>query len=325
MKVLNDNYLIRKEGIHTSNKRFISLSDLHYGVLQQLFYKGYMKKLFEYIIKSNYGKKVDAIIIPGDLIFWINKYQDKYFIKVLKRDLEKLAFTLQAPVFVSYGNHDLPFKEESLSEEEKKEWELANYIENRNQGTFILNNVQYKIDNVVITGFSPTRDAYNPNAMPDKAIEIAKESFDKCNFRFNKENINILLSHDNKFFTHRNITQNYNELYNDLTLIIGGHLHDGYIPIWLQRMFSDELKDYGIWEKFPPKIDMCRGAFKVSQGGPSKVILPNEEKSTTILLNEDETASIVNRGIAKYSWFIPSTPSIVTVEIEEENKLTLKR
>ena len=43
MKVLNDNYLIRKEGIHTSNKRFISLSDLHYGVLQQLFYKSIKK------------------------------------------------------------------------------------------------------------------------------------------------------------------------------------------------------------------------------------------------------------------------------------------
>lgn len=325
MKVVNDKYIIEKEGLNVGIKRFVSLSDLHYGTLQQLFYKGYMKKFFDYIIVENKNKRVDAILIPGDLLFWLSKYQEKDFVKALKRDLEDLAYSLSAPICISYGNHDLPFNEKTLSDEEKKEWDLAQYIENTSDGIYVLNNEQKRFDNVVVTGFSPSRDAYATKAMPDKALDMAKETFDKCDFTFDKKDLNILMSHENKFFTYEQAKSYYENLYDYITFIIGGHLHDGYMPIWLQNIFKEQLKDRGIWEKFPMGIDMCRGAFKVNSANTSEVILPSRDEYTDISLRSNESASIVNRGVAKYSWFIPSTPSIVTLEVIPENSRSLNK
>ncbi|MDE6141811.1 MAG: metallophosphoesterase, partial [Bacilli bacterium] len=318
-------YIIEKEGLDVGVKRFVSLSDLHYGTLQQLFYKGYMEKLFDYIVNVNKGKKVDAILIPGDLLFWLSNYQEKDFVKALKRDLEKLSYSLSAPICISYGNHDLPFNESTLTDEEKKEWDLAQYIENTSEGIYVLNNEQKRFDNVVVTGFSPIRDAYATSAMPDKAIEMAKETFDKCDFTFDKKDLNILMSHENKFFTYEQATSHYGDLYDYITFIIGGHLHDGYMPIWLQDIFKEQLKDRGIWEKIPMGIDMCRGAFKVNKSITSEVILPEKGEYTDINLKSNETASIVNRGVAKYSWFIPSSPSMVTIEVIPENPRSLNK
>lgn len=325
MRIIDDKYIIKKEGLNVGEKRFISFSDLHYGTIQQLFYKGYMQNFFAYIKDSNKSNKVDAILIPGDLLFWLSRYQEKDFIKALKRDLEDLSYSLSAPICISYGNHDLPFNESILSEEEKKEWDLAQYIENTSDGIYVLNNEQKRFDDIVITGFSPSRDAYATNAMPDKAIDIAASTFAKCNFTFDKKDLNILLSHENKFFTYEQAHSLYENLYDYITFIIGGHLHDGYMPIWLQRIFKEQLKDWGIWENIPMGIDMCRGAFKVNSSATSEVILPEENEYTRLNLKSNESASIVNRGVAKYSWFIPSVPSMVTIEVIPEKPYSLNK
>jgi len=102
MKVTNDKYIIEKEGLDVGVKRFISISDLHYGTLQQLFYKGYMKNFFDYLKMENKNKKVDAILIPGDLLFWLSNYKDKKFVSALKRDLEDLSYSLSALICISY-------------------------------------------------------------------------------------------------------------------------------------------------------------------------------------------------------------------------------
>lgn len=324
MKVLDDKYRIYKEGVNGRDRRFISLSDLHYGTLQQLFYKGYMKKFFEHIINSNKEKQVDAILVPGDLLFWLSNYQGKDFVEALKRDLENLSYSLSAPICISYGNHDLPFND-NMSDAEKKEWDLAYHIENTSDGIYVLNNEQKRFDDIVVTGFSPRREAYATNAMPNKALNMAKETFDKCNFTFDEDDLNILMSHDNKFFTYEQIASQYGDLYDYLTFIIGGHLHDGYMPLWLQNMCKNKLADKGIWENIPPFIDMCRGTFKVSNVRTSKVILPSINEYTDISLNSNEAASIVNRGVAKYSWFIPSTPSTVTIDVISNKKLKLTK
>lgn len=325
MKVMNDKYIIEKEGVNVGAKRFISLSDLHYGTIQQLFYKGYMEKFFDYIILENKNKRVDAILIPGDLLFWLSNYQEKDYVRALKRDLEYLSYSLSVPICISYGNHDLPFNESVLSDEEKKEWDLAQYIENTSNGVYVLNNEQKRFGDIVVTGFSPNRDAYATSAMPDKALGMAKEAFDRCNFKFDKVDLNILMSHDNKFFTYEQASSYYSDLYDYVTFIIGGHLHDGYVPLWLQEGFKEKLKDRGIWEKIPMVIDMCRGAYKVSSSKTSEVILPEKDAYTDIKLKSNEAASIVNRGVAKYSWFMPSTPSMVTVEVIPEKNKSLNK
>lgn len=313
MKITEDIYHIQIPNF-IENKRFLSFSDIHYGTLQQLFYKGMMQSYFASMIEKNRG--VDAILIPGDLLFYLSKFKDKKFLNALIYDLENLANQLSCPICISYGNHDLPLNESKLNEEEKRELELGQYLDNRRNGIYVLDNEQVKFDNVVITGFSPRRDAYSPNAMPSFLKEV-KNIFDRSHFEFSKGYVHILMSHENKFFTHPSILQEYSDLYEALTLIIGGHLHDGYMPLWLQELCRESLKDYGIWEKIPPKIDMCRGLFKVNSDRVSEVILPDRNGETCVTLENRECASIVNRGVAKYSWFLPSRPSYTKIYLSD--------
>ena len=309
MKIVEDFYHIQTADCKKA-KSFLSFSDIHYGTLQQMFYKGTMKKFFDYLVEKN--KDVEAIFIPGDLLFYLTNFKDKNFLVALINDLENLVNRLGVPIFISYGNHDLPLNEQNLSEEEKRKLDLGHYLDNRKKGIYVLDNEQVSFNDVVITGFSPRRDDYSPNSMPSCLFKV-KECFERCHFEFSKGSIHIFLSHENKFLTHPSIISEYGELYESLTCIIGGHLHDGYMPLWLQALCKESLKDYGIWEKIPPKINMCRGLFKVSQNSISEVIFPNE----IVRLSKEECASIVNRGVAKYSWFLPSTPSYTKIQITD--------
>jgi len=66
---------------------------------------------------------------------------------------------------------------------------------------------------------------------------------------------------------------------------------------------------------------MCRGAFKVSSSDTSSVILPDSK----VDLAYNEALSVVLRGVAKYSWIIPATPSYTEIEITgQTRKLTKK-
>lgn len=321
MQIIDDKYTIKKQILNSQNKSLISFSDIHYGLMAQLFYRKSIEKYLNHIYQNTH--KIDAILIPGDLLFWIIKYQNKEYLKNLNQFLNALSYNLSTPIFISYGNHDLPFKT-SLKEEEKEFWNLRNYIEDRLNGIYVLDNEQYRLHDMVITGFSPNRTAYNPNSMPDEAIKEAYDSFINANFIFKENDINILMSHENKFFTHPKALKNYENLYEKLTLIIGGHLHDGYIPLFIQKIFLDSLKDNGIWEKFPPNINMCRGAFKVSKDSVSSVYLP-KENFLNLDLNRTETASIINRGVAKYSWFISGAMAVTYINIETEKKRELRK
>lgn len=226
----------------------------------------------------------------------------------------ELAYNTRTSICISYGNHDLSFKKEDT--EVAKEI-LKEKLEDSKNGLIVLNNEQVKINHMVITGFSPSREAYNTTAMPDEALAISKEQFENCHFSFNPQDLNILMSHENKFFTYTEIISYYKDLYEKLTLIIGGHLHDGYVPILLQQILKDKIKDYGIWEKIPPKTDMCRGLFKVSATGVSDVFSSLENK-LEVVLKQEEVASVINRGIAKYSWFIYGRPSVSIIKINTE-------
>jgi len=318
MKINVDSYKVDKPLDIDKDIKLVSFSDIHYGLIEELFYKEYLNKFYKYLMEKSKG--VDAILVPGDLIFWLSKYQDSNYLKALSRDLKDLSYNLGAPLCISYGNHDLPFKESDLSEKERIYWSLKKYLDDRKNGVYVLDNEQVRFENLVVTGFSPSRDAYAPGAMPDKALNQAFETFVKCNFNFDNRDINVLLSHENKFFTYHENAKKLKNLYKNLTLILGGHLHDGYMPLWFQRIFKDSLKDYGIWEKVPASIDMCRGAFKVSENETSGVIFPSDD---VINLSEKEALSIVNRGVAKYSWFIPSTPTFTEIEVGTSLKKTL--
>lgn len=320
MRIIRDFYQIKTNLMLEKKKRILSFSDLHYGNISSLFYQEYLKDFYHHLIRSYKQKPVDAILIPGDLLFYFQSFKDTKYFEQLSKDLKNISQKLGTPVCISYGNHDLPLSPEKLAESAKRDLDLKTQLEDIFNGIYVLDNEQVSFDNLCITGFSPVRDAYNTLSMPNPALEMAYQSFQTCNFNFSKENVNVLMSHENKFFTYQENASKYKDLYEYLTLIIGGHLHDGYMPLWLQTMFRDSLKDYGIWEKIPPKIDMCRGAFKVSNQCTSSMI----DSNFIIPLNSNEALSVIGRGVAKYSWFIPATPSYTEIEIIGDSR-QLKR
>ena len=319
MKVTHDLYIIKKELIKKRQK-FTSISDLHYGNLEQLLYKETMKKFLEYV--SDNSKDSNAILLPGDLTFWLTSFQDKKFLTSLINDLKDLSFRLGIPIFISCGNHDLPLR--TITEEEKNYWNIKTYLDDRNNGIYLLDNEQVRYENIVVTGFSPDRSAYGINNDKNRLTSV-HDLFESCAFTFNKEDINILLTHYINFFTKNDINRLYGELFERLTFGVTGHIHDGYIPIWLQKILGSKLKDKGLTEYPPFIIDMCRGAFKISKEKVSDVILPNEFYYKDVTLNTDESLFVVNRGVAKYSWFLPSRPSMTTIILESmDSKETLK-
>jgi len=226
-------------------KELLSL-DIHYGTIYYHLYQNFMRKFYQDIISSYKNKTLDVILIPGDLLLYVKTYLDKEYFKCLKNDLINLSQSLSVPICISYGNHDLPLIKDE--EDSKKRLDLAMNLDKREDGIFVLNNEQVLFGNLSITGFSPIRDAYSTFAMPSPALDMAYDSFKKCNFTFSKDNINILISHENKFFTYQSVAKRFekNNIYKYISLIVGGHLHDGYVPLWFQKLFKDKLKDYGI-------------------------------------------------------------------------------
>lgn len=208
--------------------------------------------------------------------------------------------------------------------------DIEQTLDDRKNGLFILNNEQVRYQHSCITGFNPEREAFSTFAMPDKALEISSQAFKTANFTFPDDKINILCSHENKFFTHKDILEEYSELYPQLNLILGGHLHDGYVPLLLQKYFLKQIKDKGIWEKIPPLIDQCRRAFIVDEKGISNVFTNITSDLISLHLKNNQTASVVVRAIAKYSWFLPSKFCYSYIELENkvvepEKQIILKR
>jgi len=317
MAFFKEHYVVESPLDFAKDKHLLGLSDLHYGSLSHNFHYNQLYEFYRSLVRW-YRGQIDMILIPGDLLFCLGKrFDDKIYFSQLQSDLRHLAQDIGAPICISLGNHDLPFS--SMSEADKKNYDLAKHLNAPEEGIFVLDNEQKDFDDICVTGFSPVRENYLPGALSYSDLKQVHDQFSACGFGFDEKQINILLSHENKFFTYPEAAKQYGHLYDMLTLILGGHLHDGYVPLWLQHMCKGSLKDYGICEKFPPNIDMCRGAFVVSKDHVSDVIL-NPQVDSIVSLTEAEAASIILRGVAKYSWFLPSVPTVAEIDIVSKSR-----
>ena len=56
-------------------------------------------------------------LFPGDFLLYVSKYPDESCIKALQYDLQSLSYALSAPLFLSFGNHDVPLCKDNMLEE----------------------------------------------------------------------------------------------------------------------------------------------------------------------------------------------------------------
>ena len=220
------------------------------------------KKLWDKLIKELKLIKPDYIFIPGDLIQNADDLTDDE----LKENLNYLLNNLQtiAPIYISLGNHDLRDGKKRTAKDTLKYFKSL-----ETNRLFVLNNETIELKDISITGFSPRSETYYDKDRDSWVTDFVKE-LKESSFSFNKNKYNIFLTHSPRIISKEETINLAKDILNDIDLIICGHMHDGYIPKVIQRIFnikSDKgfrvneggtLKDSNI--RF---VDKCRGEHKV--------------------------------------------------------------
>lgn len=280
MQLIIDEYNLKSKKID-KDLNIIAISDLH---IDKYINANMLKIIIDFL---NSEKQIDLITIPGDNMNAKNYNDYKCY--------NKLCYVLQslseiADCVISLGNHDI-YK---MNSEAKRKYLQLNKLNK----VYALDNEQIHINGINITGFCPNSISINKS---DNFVNC----FRNCNFNFNNDDFNILLNHSPLEITNNDIQNKLNEIYNYIDLIIAGHMHNGYVPNFLENLLKDKIKDYGIYEDFslvPPKlfskINFCRGIHEIKN---SKLI--------------------INKGFRKYAGYIPSyiptNPSITKIKIKK--------
>ena len=270
------------------NEKFVLLADLHLN-------KQLNQKMIDLVLSFLYENKVDAILIPGDIMN-SSYYTDKIC-------LEKLEYLLKqfgeiSKTIISLGNHDI-YK---MTNEQRNNFDKLNRINN----TYALDNAQVKIGNINFLGFSTSHKAYEVDKIKRNNIFI--KEFSNANFKIKKDEFNVLLNHHPKPVASNYVQKSLSYLFKDIDLIVSGHLHNGYVPDEIEQFFKNTIKDYGISETpelFPKKIisriNYCRGMHSLKN---SKLI--------------------ITKGFRTYAGYIPSfietNPHINEINIVKTKK-----
>lgn len=241
-------------------------------------------KVWNELILNIQNINPDYIIIAGDMIY---NADDLYNINTVK----KLNFLLQglikiAPVIAIFGNHDL---KDGLKLKYNDIYEYFKNFEKESNNRFILcNNNCLTFEDLTFVGISPTYEAYYP-AYEKDWIKLFNDCFTE-DLKINNDNsFKILITHSPltlyKFEDINNfsILDNKAKVFlNNINLFLCGHIHDGLIPKWLQKL--NIIGDFGIM---------------FSEGNKIKDVIVKKVKCTREMKDFLNGKLIVSGGIIK--------------------------
>ncbi len=273
MKITNEEFKIKTEKLE-SDKSICLLGDVHvrpntsYGFLDMLINS----------IKENIA---DLIVIDGDFGFT----PDDFYNSKCSAKIQYLISSLSAfkPVFIVPGNHDMQNGKRYPAGSGIAYLKSLESISN----TKVLINEQYKLDDFNITGFCPSIETYR-NKYRNEWFKFYVNDFISSLFAFNDEIFNIFITHSPKIVSDSFIVDKLREWYTNIDLILCAHMHDGYVPRFIQaRKLQDS--DKGIAFGDPEKcrnarinvVDKCRGIHDVESAkmvvtrGVRKYVLKN--------------------------------------------------
>lgn len=202
------------------DKKFLLVSDIH----KQM---GEVKHLR--LVKKHMGsefRKLDYIIIPGDIVNNAEDLNDKEFRNKLQEEL--LDFSEEKKTIVSIGNHDqmilLPSKKwKGISSELifKVLRELDNFRVLKNGESIVEGEIAF-------SSFTPSIEYYIDYKEDMRVFE--KEFYQNYNERlFDEKNYNIFLTHDpQSIIKLSRETNKCIQPYADL--VLSGHMHNGLLP-----------------------------------------------------------------------------------------------
>lgn len=185
-------------------------------------------------IKNNLlDNRPDYICIPGDIIDNTNILDNKDELDILLSFLKDIAII--APVFICLGNHDISkmVKNKKVkSNNNNFELKLKSLIKNR---VYLLNNDIYVDDNIRFIGLTLSYNYYyNKSNSEDPKVLI--NTFNKKIKLFDGNKLNIILCHSPiNIFKEEVLSKLENN--KNIDIILCGHMHNGMVPRFLERIF----------------------------------------------------------------------------------------
>jgi len=197
------------------------LSDIHFSSREQLY-------KFANIVSSLKESNPDYICIPGDTIDYLDLMNDKDLLNALTVFFVDL--TSICPVVVSIGNHDLMTLDKTINADKKMAALLA--FLKKIKGLYILNNESIEFDKINFIGI--TQDSSIPANDID---EVARDTMDKLQpftSLISDNKLNCLLLHNPTVFESKTIPE---DMFG-IDLVLSGHMHNGCIPIGLDKVLK---------------------------------------------------------------------------------------
>ncbi len=328
-KVITDKGLSEEQ-----SKTILHLGDLHEGINSINKWGEISNKLFYKFLENL--DNIDVVVINGDNANGAKSYKNATYKKLIDDKIEILSE--KAPVIIGKGNHDMWGTDAEIDE-------LYKGLGKGNPNVYVLDNNYADVNGVRFLGFSPRFESYDIFNQGKKSDRMVVEDYRtvESNFKFASDKPNIFISHAPHAFNNALMLKMYSDLYEYCVVNLSAHIHDGFMPTWLDRMIKSLIdnpnllkyefiqkclewaSDKGIWESpntgFIAKY--CRGARFVGNGEIGKTILLNEnsykleddkfimvkEQPSTIIdatgENRNKTLSFTTEGFSK----LPLTPT----------------
>lgn len=255
--------------IKRSNLKLAFLSDIHY-------HKDFNFVLQHKIINNIKYYNPDYICITGDIVDKSDIFDNDNASRNLLVFLENLANITK--VFIVLGSHD-------LEDVKKPKDTFKDYIVKwkellkNEQNIYLLDNEQYEDKKVNIIGITLPFNYYHQR--PIENVDIIIEELNKEKYKVDNK-YNILLIHSpRRILTPKAI---YNiDLLKNIDLILSGHMHNGIMPKFLQ------------------KLPGTRGIIS-----PHKTLFPKYARGTvTKMIYGHECKLIITGGVTKISPALP--------------------
>ncbi len=238
MTIINEKINLTSNKI-TKDYTFCLLSDIHNTKYSRT-------KLWDKVIQKIKEQNPDYIFMPGDIIYEADDLKDNETKEKLEYLLNGLSFI--APLFISIGNHDL--KDSKLLKAKDTLYYLKSL---ENDRIHVLNNETFSINEDITTiGFSPRLNTYYP-LYKKYRVEYFIEDLLNSDLKYDKDKYIILLSHSPEIV--KELSDNIDEMIisakekenieklkaakkilEDINLVLCGHMHDGNIPRWMQKI-----------------------------------------------------------------------------------------
>lgn len=206
-------------------------------------------KTWRKIINEVKKQNPDFIIIPGDLIYSADDIEKEETKKKLEYLLKELS--LIAPVYITYGNHDLKDGKKLKFNDTS---DYFNSLENK-YNIHMLNNKVIQLENMLLHGVCPVYTSYYLEYKDSWAENFINALLEKdIENKINTDRISILIVHspeiliEMKRYLAEKMSAEYRNkdeikrikktinILNTIDIFICAHMHNGLVPRRLEKL-----------------------------------------------------------------------------------------